>query len=361
MEPFTNSREIKAEAGRLLQEQEKLQAAVEELQNRKDFPTGESPDKLNDRQKAELEALSDAQKKQEQRTNQLLDKMARVAEDRKEKDPETAKELQEGPRPRLEPKHRRPDERSGRPVETKPAQRAPSKNQKASAAGLKQLLKDLEERREAELDRLAKKSREAEKELDQLFQEQDRLKKKMKDAEGIADAKQREEALKTLHRQQAELQKKAQDLVQRLTRERGAARAGQALAKAGEQMEQAAKQLSRGEKADEAMEEALDRLDEARAETEQATDRAENELEREQRARVADMLKRLKERQEALTAEANRAQLRIQQAIKNSDRVRPAQTSLARHACRQPERPRQRSRRSRQEGAGRRTRSSPAW
>src|SRR5262249_42052614 len=76
------------------------------------------------------------------------------------------------------------------------------------------------------------------------------------------------------------------------------------------------------------IEEALDRLDEARAETEQATDRAENELEREQRARVADMLKRLKERQEALTAEANRAQRRLQQAVRDKERVRPAQQSI---------------------------------
>jgi hypothetical protein len=274
--------------------------------------------------------LSDAQKKQEERTNQFLAKMARVAEDRKERDPETAKELQEAREHASNQNLAGQMKDAAEQLQQNQLGKA-KESQKATIAGLKQLLKDLEERREAELERLAKKSRETEKELNQLFDEQERLKKKMKEAEAITDPKQREEALKTLHRQQAELQKQAQDLLQRLTRDRGNSRTRQALGKAAEQMEQAAQRLSRGEKADEAMEDTLDRLDEARAEAEQGTDRAENELEREQRARVADLLKRLKERQEALTAESVRVQQRIRRAKEANDNrepLRPAWVSL---------------------------------
>jgi hypothetical protein len=335
MEPFANSREIKAEAGRLLQEQQRLQQNVEELSDRKDFPRS-APAELNDRQRAELETLSDAQKKQEQRTAQLLEKMARVAEDRKDRDPETAKELQEARDRALNQNITGQMKDAAEQLKQNQLGKA-TETQKASVAALKQLLKNLEERREAELDRLAKKSRETEKELNQLFEDQERLKKKMKEAEGIADPKQREETLKKLQRQQAELQKAAQELVQRLSRERGTSRAGQALSKAGEQMEQATKQLARGEQADEAMDEALDRLDEARAETEQATDRAENELEREQRARIADTLKRLKDREEALTAESVRVQQRIRRAKDNHEPLRPAWSSLTANARNQKE------------------------
>jgi hypothetical protein len=317
MEPWTNSREIKGEAGRLLQEQQKLQTTVEQLN--KDIPPGKSPDELTDSQKADLESLSDAQKQQEVRTNQLLEKMRRVAEDRKEKDPQGSRELQDASDRARESNITGQMKDAAEQVKQNKLGEA-NNSQKASVASLKQLLKDLEEHREPELDRLTKKSREAEKELDQLFQDQDRLKKKMKDAEGIADPKQREETLQKLQREQKELQKKAQDLVQRLTKDRTAGRAGQSLAKAGEKMEQAAQQLSRGEKADESMEEALDRLDEARAEAEQSTDRVENELEREQRARVADTLKRLKERQEAFNAEATRVQTKMQGTLTRNER-----------------------------------------
>ncbi len=323
MEPWTSSREIKGEAGRLLQQQEKLQAALEELAEKKEIPQGANRDQLNDSQKAELDSQANAQKKVEERTNQLLEKMKRIAEERKEKDTATAQELQDARDRAL--KEDLPGQMKDAARQIQQGQLANARqSQKASAAGLKQLLKDLEERREAELDRLAKKMRQTEKEVDKLLDEQERLKKKMKEAEAIADPKEREEALQALHREQRQLQKKAEELLQRLTRERGAARAGQALAKAGERMEQAAQQLSRGEPADEAVEDVLDRLDEARAEAEQATDRAEDELDREQRARIADVLKRFKERQDALGAEA----VRVQRKLRGRERVRSALASL---------------------------------
>jgi hypothetical protein len=318
MEPWTNSREIKGEAGRILQEQQKVQEAAKELSERKDFPQGESRERLAESQKVDLDAKADSQKKVKEQTNQLLDTIKRVADDRKEKDPESAKKLEEARERALRDNVLGHMDDAAEQIKNNQLAKA-RESQKDSVAGLKQLLKDLDERREADLERLAKKMRENEKAIDQLFKDEERLKKKIKEAGAIADPKQREEALKALHREQEELKKKAQDLVQQLTRERSAGRAGQAMSKASEQMTKAAQRLSRGEKPDEETENALDRLDEARAEAEQATDRTENELEREQRARVADLLKRLKERQESLSAEANRVQQKLRRALEEKD------------------------------------------
>lgn len=335
MEPWTNSREIKGEAGRILQEQQKAQEAAKDLSERKDFPQGKLRDELTEAQKVDLDARADAQKKVRERMNQLLETIKRVADDRKAKDPESAQKLEEARDRALKNNLQGRMEDAADQLKNNQLGKA-QESQKEVTAGLKQLLKDLDERREADLERLAKKMRETEKEINKLFDDQERLKKKIKDAEAIADPKQREEALKALHREQEQLKKKAQDLVQQLTRDRGNSRAARAMSKAGEQMAQAAQRLSRGEKPDEEMENALDRIDEARAEAEQATDRTENELEREQRARVGDLLKRLRERQESLTAESGRVQQKVRRELESKgERLRAAKLSLGEVAVNQ--------------------------
>src|SRR5262249_37396941 len=93
MEPWANSREIKGEAGKILQEQRRLKDALEELKA-KDF-LGKTRGELSERQKAQLDDAHDAQLQLEQRMNQLLDKIDRMARDREGKDPETAQELRD--------------------------------------------------------------------------------------------------------------------------------------------------------------------------------------------------------------------------------------------------------------------------
>jgi hypothetical protein len=80
-------------------------------------------------------------------------------------------------------------------------------------------------------------------------------------------------------------------------------------------MEQARQQLGRNQDrdAEEQQDEALDRLDEARRELERAREDAEEELAREQLGKIADAIKRLKERQEAMIAEAQRIQREVLQ------------------------------------------------
>jgi len=321
LEPWTSSHEIKGEANRLLEEQKRLEAESEKLttQQNKEDVFGKSPDKLTQRQRAELESLKDAQEKLEERTRQLLDKMDRVAKDREQKDPETARELRDALDQAQQDNISDKMKEAREHIEQNKLNEA-QKSQRASVENLKQLVKNLEDKREAELDRLAKKLREKEKELAELIQEQEQLQKKVKEAGQIGDKAKREEELKRLERKQRELQKKTEEMVRQLTRMR-APRAGQALGKAGDQMEGAGQQMAGGQQGEDEQEEALDRLNEAKRELQRARKEAEEELGREQISRLAELIRPLKERQEALNAETARFQGVIQQRGKWSDRL----------------------------------------
>jgi hypothetical protein len=304
LEPWSSSREIRGEAGKLLQDQKELQARLQELENQ--GLRDKTPDKLTPQERADLNALKEAQQKLEERAAELMDKMKRVADQREEKDPETAQELRQAQKQALAGnitgKMKNAQEQIG-----KNQLHEAQKNQQAAQEELKNLLKNLEDRREAELDRLAKKMREAEKKLEEIKKDQEELQKKVREAMMEPDKAKREEALKRLQREQERLKKEAQELGKQLQRLR-ADRASQALGQAGGQMDQAGQQLQRGGPAEQPQDDALDRLDEAQQQLQRAREQVEEELAREQLVRVADQLKRIKERHEALIKEAVRIQ-----------------------------------------------------
>jgi hypothetical protein len=309
MEPWSSSREVKAEAGRILQEQKQLRAELDELA-RQDL-AGKTPEELTPQQKADLEALRDNQRRLEERANQLLNKMNRIAKERAEKDPETAKELRDAARQAEEGNLVGQMKNAGEQM-ARNELNAARRSQREAQAQLQKLLKNLEDRREAELDRLIKKLRQAEQKVEELTKEQEELQKKIKEAGKIGDPAKREEELKKLARRQRALQKKTEEMVKQLSRLRSE-RARQALAGATEEMGEAQQQLSRGQRDNEKQEDVLDRLDEARRELERARRQAEEELGREQLARFADTLKRVKERQLGHNREAERIQREVQQ------------------------------------------------
>lgn len=308
LESWTSSHEIKGEANRLLEEQKRLQAEVEKFE--KEDTAGKSLDDLTPAQRAELENLKEAQQKLEERTRQLLEKMDRVATERKAKDPETARELHDA-RTEAQTDNIAGKMREARENIQQNKLHDAQGNQKESVRDLKKLVKNLEDRREAELDRLTKKLREKEKELADLVKEQEELRKKVKEAGKIGDKTQREEELKRLARRQRELREKTKDMVEQLTRMR-VSRAGQALSRAGEQMEGAGQQMDGGQQGEDEQEETLERLNEAQRELQRARKEAEEELGREQIIRLADLIRPLKERQDALSAETARFQENIQ-------------------------------------------------
>ena len=334
LEPWTSSHEIKGEANKLLEEQRRLEAELEKMSADDQGFAGKKPDELNQRQRAELENAKEAQQKLEERTRQLLDKMDRVAKQREAKDPETARELREAWDQAQQDNISEKMKEAREQIEQNNFNEARN-SQQQSIRDLKKLVKNLEDRREAELDRLAKKLREKERELAELVQEQEELQKKVKEAGQIGDKAKREEELKRLAKKQQELQKKTEEMVRQLTRMR-ASRAGQALSKAGEQMDGAGQQLDGGQKGEDEQDEALERLNEAQRELERARKEAEEELAREQISKLADLIRPLKERQEALNAETSRSQESVQRkgAWSRSFRAdflrkREAQRSLA--------------------------------
>ena len=222
MEPWSSSREVKGEAGRILQEQRKLQAQAEELE--KKLPLGKTPEELTAEQRAELDNLADSQRRLEERTNQLLAKMQRMAEERKDKDPDGARDLKDAfdkaTQGDLSGDMQRAEKELGR-NQMGDAQA----DQKAASAELQKMVKGFEEKREDDLDRLAKKLAEKQKELEDLQKEQDELKKKIEEAEKAKD----EPELERLAKEQKKLAQKAKDLADQLTR-LGAERAGRSAA-----------------------------------------------------------------------------------------------------------------------------------
>ena len=80
MEPWSSAREVKGEAGRLLQEQRKLQAQTAELD--KKLRPAVKPASCRRRSQDQLRDLADSQRRLEERTNELLGKINRMAEAR---------------------------------------------------------------------------------------------------------------------------------------------------------------------------------------------------------------------------------------------------------------------------------------
>ncbi len=334
LEPWSTTREVHGEARALLEEERKLAARTEQLA--RELPAGRDPEGLTPEQRAELEKDAERQERLAEHARQLLDKMDRVAQEKKraaaEKLQLAAKaERREAERLREEAESLQQEAnaleqaaRRGRASDVVGQMRQAGqdvgknrlgkagKEQQAALQNLEKLARSLEDRRADELDQLIAKMREAEKQLNELADEQDRLKKKVKEAQALADPAKREAELRRLSRAQERLRQEAQEMARTLTRLR-ADRAREALSRAGAPMEDAGKQLQRGEDPEEANEEALDRLDEARAELQKARADAEEELAREKQTKMADLIRRLKERQEALLPHLERVHREVLQ------------------------------------------------
>src|SRR5579884_2944474 len=302
LEPWGSLNEIQGEARAVQQEQRRLHDQTRNLSSRID--PGTPREALKPEGRAALDQAAEFQRKLQERADNLLGKMSRVGHERQQNDPDNARALQQAAQ-------------TGRQQDLaanmKDAAASLGQNQLNNALGRQQrslktldsMVRQLEERREQELDRLRKKMADLQNQLDDLTKQQEELRKKIKEAATLKDPKQREEQLRRLTRRQQELRRQAQDMVQRLTRLR-ADQAGQVMADAAESMSQAERQLSRGGNPDEAQEETLDRLNQARQQLAQARNDVEDELAREKMARVADQIKLLKDRQEAANRELER-------------------------------------------------------
>jgi hypothetical protein len=302
LEPWGSINEIKGDAKSILQEQRKLSGETKNLD--KEDTRGKKPEELTAEQKAQLDRAAQWQSKLAERAADLLGKMDRIGADRQEKDAALAEALKAAADQGRE---------DGLGEQMKEAGAKIGKNQLGDAGQAQQQAMDsmgkmvqaLEERREEELDRLRKQLKEAQDKLADLTQRQEQLRKKIKQAEQLTDPVQRREELKRLAREQEKLQKEAQEMLRELTRLR-TDRAKQALGEASERMAEIGRQLGQQEATEESQEETLDRLNEARRELKREQEEVEEQLAREKLAKVADEIKRLKERQDAAGTEGAR-------------------------------------------------------
>jgi hypothetical protein len=181
-------------------------------------------------------------------------------------------------------------------------------------------------------DALAKKRQQAVAEIDKLAVEQDELRKKAKAVAAQPDGPGKDKAVQELAAEQDRLRKKAEQALERLTRDpinddpaAPAEKAAESLRKAAEAMRDARDDLDRGRVPTGKQDQALDKLDETLDKLERTEKRDGQQLAREERERVAEQLKVLRDKQKAAAAEADRIDAAVAKA---EGWDRPLQRSL---------------------------------
>lgn len=192
--------------------------------------------------------------------------------------------------------------RNNRPGETAPAARS-------AADRLDRMAGALAEKPGNDVPELQKMKRAAD-QLDEIAGEQDELRKKAEEAAKIPDPEKREQELQKLAREQERLLDRTRELAQRLTRDKADAAARDARA-AADKMANARDDLEQGKAPDRSQADAVEKLDDARDKLDAAGDRPDRELSGEKRRKLADAVKALLERQQAAVAEAARIQAKV--------------------------------------------------
>jgi hypothetical protein len=305
LEHWAGTQEMRGEIRAALQEQRDLKAELERV--------GPDPQPGDDQAQAAVRKVAEFQRRLADKTQRLIDKMERVAQERAEKDPAGAEMLEKAAqigKDAMLPLEMSDTDKQLREKDPATGQNRPQVNRAIGQQGesiktLEQMVKALDEQRKDEIERLVKKQKGAQKELDELGERLEKLRKKVEQARKIPDAAQRKAELKKLAEEQRKLEEEARKKSRELARLQ-APRAGKEMARAAEEMGKAARKLEEGEDPDEAQQEAQDRLDRAQDDLQEAQKEAENELAREQLARIADQIKGLKERQDAAIEESQR-------------------------------------------------------
>jgi len=195
-------------------------------------------------------------------------------------------------------------------------QRGESATARSQAAEkLDKLAANLQEKppEKEELDELKKKQKSDTDDLDKLANEQDELRKKVKEANAIADPMKRKEELQKLAREQEKLQQKTEKMIERLTRDKQEKQAD-SVRQASAEMQAAKEELEKGADPTKQQEDALDRLDEALEKLDKEKQEEKEQLDKEKREQVVEQLKAIREKQKATVDEAARIQATVEKA-----------------------------------------------
>ncbi|REK09392.1 MAG: hypothetical protein DWQ37_18300 [Planctomycetota bacterium] len=307
---WDNYRRFARDIGQLERDQQEIARRTKELAAE---TLGRELKQLDEQQQADLKKLGSEQIDLSRRLEKIEQQMSQMSNSLAETDPLAASTLADGlhqARQRAISGQMR--EASGQ-VERNQLGQA-TQQQARVAKDLEEMMSILSNRREQELARLVEKLREAEDELSGIRKQQAGLRKKMRDAEQIADEAERKRQLERLTRQQKQLEDQAARLARRLQRLQAEQASGSMSSAAGkmagagqsgEQGDAGSAQQQAGA-AEKDLEEAQQQLAERRRQ-------AEQDLAREQLARLEDSLKSLHERQQKLIQETQRLEnLRVE-------------------------------------------------
>ena len=297
LEPWSGAAGIRGEARSVLNDLNRQTEKAEKLGDK--VPPDTSPEALTPEQKAELDKAAVGDDRVAERGRALVEKMNRLAiekdaavraklelADRKDAEAQAKRAEAANARPGSEEQkalNRQADDLAGEAKQTRESaedmkreadalrnaatagnaeqlkeqlraagrltrQNQPSRaaaEQKAAAGNLEKMLNALEEQKADDADRLTKRLKDADKQLDELIEKQELLQKKAETAETIQDPEQRRAELEKLGREQEKLEREARDLAQRLTRNQGE-RAADELKRAAREMTQAASRWRTG-------------------------------------------------------------------------------------------------------------------
>jgi hypothetical protein len=324
LDTWGDLQQVRAELRKILDQQRELQKETEELEldtrknpapkDKAGKPEKGDKQRLTDEQEARRRTLAAKQNLLAQQAQELIDRMKDMAEKRALKDPQNAEKLQKAAELGDEQKgdmiasHMRDTAR--KIFDPMGEVKQPELNraigqQDVAVKILEKMQAELQESRDAEIERLIKKQKAEAKNLQELKDKLERLRKKARDIKKIADPKEKKAAQEKLAEEQRQLQEELEKKARELKRLQ-APQAGKALNQAAEKLERGARKLDAGDDPDMDQQEALQQLQEAEKQLQQAQDQAEEELAREQLARIADQIKGLKDRQDAALAELTR-------------------------------------------------------
>lgn len=324
---WDNYRRFHRDIGQLRRDQQALAEATTELAR---ATQGRQRGELSPQQLADLEKLAARQLELARELERIQQNMDQMAAELEKTDPLAAATVSDAldfaRRSDLSGSMRR----SGRQVQENQVAQA-VKAQAQVDEQLREMLDILANRRDQELERLVKKLRQAEDQLDALRKEQAGLRKKMREAGAEPESQTRRRELERLARQERRLQEQAARLartLRRLEAQRAARRMADAAARlgsSGQQGEQgnADAAAQEAEAAERDLEQALQELRRERLQ-------AEADLAEEQLARLEDGLRSVRDRQAQLLQET-----RSYHQAETADGLTPAQRESVRGLARQ--------------------------
>jgi hypothetical protein len=301
LSPWDNYRGFHREIGRLRREQEELKDETSDVGRE---TLTKDVKELDSQQQADLKKLASRQLDVARRFDRIQERMERAAGELDASEPLAAGTIADALHQARQRGVGSKMRAAARHVEENQVGQA-SEEQRALSEDLREVLDILANRREHELARLVKKLREAERQLDEMREQQEGLRKKWAEAAERPDGgAERRRELERLTRQQQELQAQTERFARTLARLQ-ADEAGRAAGRGGSKMGQAAKQGQQGDSqtaADTARQAERDLED---AERQLAAERrqAESDLVQEQLARLDDGLRAIADQQRRLIDE----------------------------------------------------------